>query len=1051
MKQYRTFLSAGLLAIGLGGLLVHGQPPRKNTAARKPAAAKPRPAATPKPADPAEEKTRFDAAIAAATATEKAELLVKFIADYPKSTNLQRAQESLAGARAALADERLTSGDVDGAVKLFRLAVDEAPKPYGDRLFGSVISTIPANLFWRGHRAAALDIASAIEANIAENANQLLILSTFYLETENGIDAKRLAEAAVKLGETNSAAHQALASAHRLNFDLEQAAASFAKAVELDPEATTAKRSLADMKRALGKSEEAEALYREILAKNEKDLQARTGLVLSLFESGKRTDAEGELAKSLEENFGNVVLLAGAAYWYAANGDGGKAVEYANRAIAKEPRFIWSHIAMGRGLMLQKKPVEAEQALLAARKYGNFPTLQYEIASARLAAGFFQEAAEELKKSFTVENGVVKTRLGGRVERSGESFADVIAFERRASIFAPAAAEATGGGERLKALLELDQKLAAETKDDAEIASVAERFAAGDDNMAVHRQLYAANLLLQKGVAGERAFELARSATAKIDASLDVANPGAAVMASELYEARNVSFARDDYLLIPDVPRQTLIALMRGRVEETTGLALLKQGKPDEATVRFRRALTVFPKDSAWWRSATWNLGTSLAAQGSEKEGLDAMISSYKADKPHVGRYLVIESLYRKVNGNLDGFEEKVGPNPLPNFTSGAQAPIETKSSAETAAAPPGEPEPKKAENTETKLPTALPAESAANPETSPSPEPSPVQLTTPQTEKSPIPESKKTEPSPSPSVVPPPETAASPEPKTETKAEIQNIKSETPLEPTPAKTEAEQKSEEIPKPSPEVSPSPEQKDDPVKTEPKPTPKVVENTEEPRTEKPEPAKTEEKPEQKPAANEQPPVKPPVETEPKTEPPPENKPAALEVKNESVVPRSTNQSTTTASTTKPLFDPIIISVGKEAKAPEREVKPEPKPVRKAAEVVISDGLSRPRIVDGKPVTLEAENCTIGVSQDSFSLIRDGGNAAILVSIDIGRDATTISATSSSPADVEVRTEPDVIAIPSRSLYVIKSVSRKTGMYQVSFVASCGKKDVTVRVR
>src|SRR4029434_8825028 len=101
----------------------------------------------------------------------------------------------------------------------------------------------------------------------------------------------------------------------------------------------------------------------------------------------------------------SVVLLAGAAYWYASKGLGDKAVEFAKKALDREPRYIWSHIALARGLMSQGKPVEAEQVLIKARKYGNFPTLEYEIASARLAAGFFREAAEDLQRQFAVEAG----------------------------------------------------------------------------------------------------------------------------------------------------------------------------------------------------------------------------------------------------------------------------------------------------------------------------------------------------------------------------------------------------------------------------------------------------------------------------------------------------------------------------------------------------------------------------------------------------------------------------------------------------------------------
>src|SRR4029079_451484 len=105
----------------------------------------------------------------------------------------------------------------------------------------------------------------------------------------------------------------------RVNFDLEESGKAFAKALELDPNSLAAKRGLAETKRALGRSDEALALYRELLEKNDGDLPARTGMILSLFDAGKRADAEAELSKSIEQNPSNIILLAGAAYWYAAH------------------------------------------------------------------------------------------------------------------------------------------------------------------------------------------------------------------------------------------------------------------------------------------------------------------------------------------------------------------------------------------------------------------------------------------------------------------------------------------------------------------------------------------------------------------------------------------------------------------------------------------------------------------------------------------------------------------------------------------------------------
>ncbi|MEQ1763823.1 MAG: hypothetical protein ABL984_11850, partial [Pyrinomonadaceae bacterium] len=106
---------------------------------------------------------------------------------------------------------------------------------------------------------------------------------------------------------------------------------------------------------------------------------------------------------------------------------------------------------------------------------------------------------------------------------------------------------------------------------------------------------------------------------------------------------------------------------------------------------------------------------------------------------------------------------------------------------------------------------------------------------------------------------------------------------------------------------------------------------------------------------------------------------------------------------------------------------------------------------PRIVEGKAITGELLPCEIGVSQESVSLINNGGSFSMLVSIEQGEDVKLVTGASNSPADVEVRLELNLVSVSGRSMFVIKSVSDKTGMYQVTFKAPCGRRDVIVRVR
>src|SRR5690606_38892520 len=200
--------------------------------------------------------------------------------------------------------------------------------------------------------------------------------------------------------------------AERLEFNFDAAVTAFRKAVELDAANTAAKLSLAEMLRAQSKPTEAAEIYKTVLAETPDDAAASAGLVLSLFDEGKRDEAETLFAEVTAADDKNYQLLAGVAYWYAADGEGAKAQESAKKALALEPRFIWSHIALGKALTAQGDPVGAEKVLLAARRYANIPTLEFEIAAARYKAGFYREAAEELSKSFEIEDGRISTLLG---------------------------------------------------------------------------------------------------------------------------------------------------------------------------------------------------------------------------------------------------------------------------------------------------------------------------------------------------------------------------------------------------------------------------------------------------------------------------------------------------------------------------------------------------------------------------------------------------------------------------------------------------------------
>jgi tetratricopeptide (TPR) repeat protein len=660
------------------------------------------------------EKEEFEKATAVATPLERIAALQKFIKNFPKSNEKTRALELIVSARGQIGDDKLRLGETQSGIDFFKAAVKDAPTPVSDELFSGLLLQFPTNLFSRGQSVAAIELAKMIEEKIGDNPKQMLGVATFFLGTENGAEAQRLAEKAI-LTETNlaekpeksnlPAAYQTLGLAGRINFDFEASANAYTKALELDGASSVSRRGLAEMKRALGKPDEAITLYREILAKDAADATAQTGLILSLFDAGSRKEAEAEMAKSLEAEPNNLFLLVGAAYWYAAHNEGARAVELAQKAIAFEPRYTWSYIALARGFMAQKLPLDAEKTLLTARQYGDFPTLDYELAAARAQAGFYREAADILKRSFFVKNDYVKAWLGNRVALEATSFLELLAVERRASIFEPLAADNSDNSEKLKNLLELSQKLDAADSSETEIVDLADKFINGDDNMKLHRQLFVAKQLLQAKKALPKVLEITQSAVGKVDAALDVANPSAAVMAEELYANRTLAISRGEVVIVPNVSRQTLSRILRGEIEEISGWALYQQNKSGEAIIRLKRALTVLPEKSAWWRSSMWRLGAALEAEGKSTEALDSYIKSYMDGEPDAAKYLVIEALYQKINGNTDDLAQKIGVKPAVVTGLGSQnQTVAQTTETKTETTPVASPTPQETKTEETKI-----------------------------------------------------------------------------------------------------------------------------------------------------------------------------------------------------------------------------------------------------------------------------------------------------------------------------------------------------------
>jgi tetratricopeptide (TPR) repeat protein len=685
-----------------------------------------KPVATPTPPGESEDEL-FEKARGEAQLGDRATALKGFLEKFPDSAHKVRAQELLVSARAQEAEAKMQAGDTDGGVALFELAVKESPAPPSEQFFAGVISLIPQNLAYVGQSNAALKIARVIEEKIGSDPNKLLQLAKFYLSVESGADAQRVAEKAVATDANSAVGYEILGQSHRLDLEMEEAAAAYEKGLQTGTRLPSSIMYLADVKRALGKPDEALALYKEALEKQPENALAKSGIVMALFDAGKTSDAEAEYKSVMTAQPKNFTLAAAAAYWYAAHNNPLKAEELARQAITIEPRFVWSYIALSRALTAQRRPADAEKAMLQASQYGNFPTVNYERASAKYAVGFYEEAAADLRRSFDIKDGKLRVNLAGRIFQTGDSFIDILAKERLASIYVEKAADSAENAAKLRDLLAFHLAYNEKEANEAEILAAGETFIGAKDTMQSYRQLYVANKLLQKRIAAAKAAEIAQTAVAGLESSVTVPGATLAVLADDLIEPRATALSQGSTVEVADVPPPVLLKILRGRVEELSGWAMYQQQKPDEALVRLRRAITVLPENSIWWRTSLWKMGTVLDVTGKGEEAFAAYSKSYVSGSQDQLKWATLQGICQRLYNTTNDCEKRVAIAARTDLTAKASSNslLKDTSKPEPAASP--TPDPALVKPTPETSPTVEPAATPApTPESTPAVEPSP-------------------------------------------------------------------------------------------------------------------------------------------------------------------------------------------------------------------------------------------------------------------------------------------------------------------------------------
>jgi tetratricopeptide (TPR) repeat protein len=929
---------------------------------------------------------------------ERANLLKIFVVEYEESDLRNKARELLSSVRSELADLKLRNDKPEESIALFKLAVSESPDPISDDLFSKVLVNIPTNLFLLGKRNAAFDLADMLEIRVAGNHRQLLRLATFHISIKYATGARRLIEKAIELKPDNPVAYQTLGTTNRLAFDLNAAAEAYQKGLEFEPGSISLKQNLADMKRALGKADEAETLYREILAVDGENVPAKTGVILSLFDQGKRNDAEDLLIPELSSNPTNGFAMIGAAYWYVANGEPQLALDYANQARILKESAVWAYVILARAHMKLNQPVEAERMLVTALQFGNSATISYELALAQSKAGFYYDASVELKKKFVVENGKIVTDLDGRIGAEADTFSELVSLERKSVLFAPANSYSREEEEKVRSLFVFEHSLASDAVTDEEIVKTAEKFIGDEDDAITFRRLYAAQRLLDSKKLPKHAMTIARESVGGVEKSAASDFSSSAVMADQLFEGRRAAAAAGRTVVIPKIDEPVLSKILRGRIEELTGRSFVLDENFTDAEVRFKRAVSVFPAKSAWWRSSMWRLGEVYEQLGQDQKALESYSDSYLAGDPVAERRAVVERVYTKLNGSLEGFEDMLNKE---NNTESNSASLFLKDGG--------------TDKKEDKKPTLEPASEDSEADSNALPNfklsedvdlsggrtPSakallkPVSLSSTDSDRADTSIEKKPsgkDPAPEDDAV----AKKTPLPDT--------VRDEKPIEIKPAVITAS-KAEPL---------TPEIKD--------PDLPVAEKIEDSGNKQPSPSG---EGKQADLVNE-----PDNIEEAKT---PDKNEAARD---------------NTVETVAEIKPGNKLAVPKEAV----EVKLSAEEKALAAEL-IDLGATRPRFVSADKIAAATESteCKVVFSQERVSVFKNGGSFGIVVGLKNYSDAYVLRARSMSPENILITYEPDIGSVDGRAFFVIKSISERMGEYKVTFETPCGNSDVMVDVR
>jgi tetratricopeptide (TPR) repeat protein len=598
--------------------------------------------------------------------------LRKFLETGNASEQIRAAHEAAVTRRAQLAEGALGRNDVERAMENFRRAVAITPERVTDPFFEETVIRIPFALSARGYRNEAVEIARGLERRFVKEPSRLAALGEFYMTIEATGDAIRALETASKLAGEDAKPNRLLGAAYRMGLRLDDAIAKYRLAVGLGANDKRAYYELANLYRARGAYADAIELFRKQLEITPKHSPSYKGLALAYLAQGDEVrmaealDQARSFSGLAEEITGDVYLQTQLAFHCLAQNKLKQAQQAVAAALLVEPRYSWARIAAAEVDLANGKYFEAERNLIAARAYANFPTLYFTLGKLYLAVEDFDGALEQFSKAFDYSPQERFTaRLGGVFDARADNLKELLSREHQAAIFL---AEPPTRDETFKiaeALVRFNTSLRAikaamspsstgETgggvKDAAENAAEARRgqveeveraaadFIEAEGSRRSFRALSVAERLAHAGVSTGLAVELAEQAL------------GLAQVATE---------PEGSLREYPNYDRSGRLGIFRGRALSAKGWALFKAGKNREAAAALTESAQAYGSLPEG-RRALWRLATVKETQGELKEALDLYIAAYDAGASSELDRAVIESLYRKINGSLEGLDKRL-------------------------------------------------------------------------------------------------------------------------------------------------------------------------------------------------------------------------------------------------------------------------------------------------------------------------------------------------------------------------------------------------------